>query len=142
MSREPVAEDRTVWRCPICSKRFDMRQYCEAHIKDQHPKPTPEALALIGSFLSFEVLNNRYIMRVDRVTEDTVVGGPAMVLGWEGCVEFKESYWILCDKTKHDVLDEDEAGQVWKGWCTDFADKLLKRADTAWGLMLGKEGEE
>lgn len=135
MTQEPVKEMVPRWMCPICRQRFDMRDYCKAHIKDQHPEPTPEALALIGSFLSFEVLNRRYVMRVDRATEDTVVGGPAVVLGWEGRVEFEESYWILCDKVEHTVLDEDGARAAWSEMCEGFVRELSTKSRGAWDTM-------
>ena len=142
MSLEPVEENRSVWRCPVCSKRFDMRQYCEDHIQNQHPEPTPEALALIGSYLRFRLGDTRYIMRVEQVPEGDRVYGPVVSLGWDGAIDFEENYWVLSDAVEHTVIDVDEAGQVWKGWCTDLADRLLRTADTAWELMLGKEGKE
>lgn len=137
----PVEESRAVWRCPICSKMFDMRQYCEAHMEYQHPEPTPEALALVGSYLGFKEGDSKYIMKAERVEGGSRVSGPAVSLKWDGTVDFDKYYWILSDAVEHTVIDGDEAGQVWKGWCADFADRLLKRADVAWGLMLGKEGE-
>ena len=142
MSLEPVEENRPVWRCPVCSKRFDMRQYCEAHMESQHPEPTPEARALIGSYLRFRLGDSRYIMRVEQAPEGDRVYGPVVSLGWDGTIDFEENYWVLSDAVEHTVVDKDEAGQVWKEWCTDLADRLLKTADAAWGLMLGKEGEE
>ena len=141
MSREPVAEDRTVWRCPVCSERFDMRGSCETHMRDRHPEPTPEALALIGSYLRFRLGDTKYIMKAEEAPEGGRVCGPAVSLGWDGTVDFEEHYWVLSDAVEHTVIGEDEAGQIWRKWCTDCTDKIMKRAEVAWELMLGKEGE-
>lgn len=142
MSREPVAEDRTVWRCPVCSERFDMRQSCEIHMKDRHPEPTPEALSLIGSYLRFRLGDTCYIMRAEQVPEGDRVCGPAASFGWDGTVDFLEHHWIRSDAVEHTVVDEDEAGELWRKWCTDFANRLLNRMEAAWELMLSKEEME
>ena len=142
MSREPVAEDRPVWRCPVCSKMFDMRQYCEAHMESQHPEPTPEARALIGSYLRFRTNDSCYIMRVEQAPEGDRVYGPAVSFKWDGIVDFEEHYWILSDAVEFTVIDEDKAGELWRKWCADFAYRLLRKSEVAWELMLGKEGEE
>lgn len=135
MTQEPVETTVTQWMCPVCLHRFDRRDLCMAHIRQEHPEPDPRALALIGSFLSFESLNRRYILRVDRAQQGTEVSGPALILGPNGRVEFEEHHWILIDKARYDVLDEDGAKAVWSGWCEELVRELPRRSERAWQVM-------
>lgn len=135
MTQEPVETTVCQWMCPVCLRRFDRRDLCTAHIRQEHPEPDPRALALIGSYFSFTALGRRYIMRVDRAQQGTEVSGPTLSLGPNGRVEFEEYFWILIDKVKHDIHDEDGARAVWSGWCEELIRELPRRSQRAWDTM-------
>lgn len=135
MTQEPVETTVTQWMCPVCLRRFDRRDLCTAHIRQEHPEPDPRALALVGSYIAFETLNRRYILRADRVPQSNQVAGPAMILGPNGRVEFEEFYWINIDRTEFGVHDEDGARAVWSGWCEELIRELPRRSQRAWETM-------
>lgn len=141
MTHIPIEEKVSRWVCPVCLKSFEVRTMCESHIWSQHPGPTPEGLALVGSYVAYAAYTgDRCLMKVEWVGDGDELHGPCLRCDPRGA-EFKKCWWVYAGACEG-PMDRAEAEAEWDRWRVKYMENKEKEFSEAYGQMFGKEGEE